>query len=176
MILNGKRHPGPELIKKLCLFFNLNPTESQYFKELVDYAKFVEKQSTTQKSEESHEQPPALPHFRDPRFGMQLLRSSAKAPRREWYLFAIRELTRLKQFTATPAWIRSQLDNEELTDHDIQTALDSLIQLGLIRQDRNRKWSYGPGHVATGDDEIDFDLRSFHNRMLSIAQKKNGNY
>lgn len=172
MIVNGKRHPGPELIKTLCRFFKLNSTQSKYFRELVDYAKFVDKRTPAQ--QEDHSAPPKqqLPHFRDPRFGMQLLRSSATAPRREWYLFAIRELSRLKDFTASPSWIRSQLDFEILTDEQIQNALDSLIQLGLIRQNRNGKWSYGPGHVATGDDEVDFDLRSFHNTMLAIAQKK----
>ncbi len=86
-----------------------------------------------------------------------------------WYFIAIRELVDLPGFQENPQWIQSRL-RIFVSLREIQEALKTLEQLGMLERDERGKLCYRT-FSATPFDAPDEGIRRFHEQMLNLAQK-----
>lgn len=83
-----------------------------------------------------------------------------------WYHYAILELTYVKDFKATPAWIADRLGISQL---DAEKALARLLKLGLLKKTK-AGLAKTKAFIATPTDQPSAALRSFHAQLLEKAK------
>lgn len=67
---------------------------------------------------------------------------------KDWYHYAIIELTKIKGFHSSPEWIAKALDLSVL---EARAAVERLIRLGLIKVDSKGKFTEGPSNYSIAD-------------------------
>lgn len=114
MILTRKRHAGKKLVERLITYFQLNHDQAEYFREIVKLQKAAkgDKKLTQIMIESSKDD--VNPEELDMVFN--------------WESYAVRELTKLKEFKEDPDWITKALNfnlNEEYLPKLIERMLSS---------------------------------------------------
>lgn len=84
----------------------------------------------------------------------------------DWYHFAILELLQTKECQSTTRWIARRLG---ITEIQAQEALERLIRLGLVKQERGRLLSTEV-HLQTTYEVPSESIRRFSRQILELAQ------
>ena len=163
MVLNGQRKPGPEITHKLISFFKFKGKEREYFYDLVRLEKVKD----------------------DPRLSVLLMEQMSKVhPNQEfrvldyktfsaishWHYYAIREMTRLSDFKENPDWISKKL-YFKITPRDVKVAVQTLLELELLKRGDNGKLEVSHGRLDTKNDVADEGIKRFHEQMISHAKE-----
>jgi uncharacterized protein (TIGR02147 family) len=86
-----------------------------------------------------------------------------------WYLPAIRELCATLGFREDPTWIASTL-MPPIRPEQAESALELLLELGLLERDAAGALRQREAVVSTGSDRVrSLHLRTFHRKMLELA-------
>ena len=115
MIVNGSRHPGPKLCKKLEQYFDFNEDESEFFKSLI----LLQKTKST------------------PHLTIHLKQNSSNnndTNHVELATFVIRETLNNVSTKAPVDYIRNSL-NIEMSDEDIQKRINFLLEKKLLEKE-----------------------------------------
>lgn len=167
MILNGQRNPGPAITQKLIRYFAFDPADRDYFLDLVQLAKL--------RTNGPGQQRMKVLLTRDLR-NLSPSGPSRKVDARtffaisQWYNYAIRQMTLLKGFNGDLEWIRSRL-HFPITAPEIDSAIDTLVGVGLLRRGPNGGLRRIRRFLKTDDDVASEGLKSFHEGMIRNALK-----
>jgi uncharacterized protein (TIGR02147 family) len=155
MIINGQRHPGPNVSDKLANYFKFNESERSYFLGLIHLGKSKNQTEVAFMLKERLQKmnPKKDVCFIDERmFG--LLSS--------WIPYAIREMTKLTDFESTPEWISEHL-RFKAGKPAIRKAIADLKALKLVTSDRQ-------GRLRSNDVELDSEP-DIENHAVQLYQK-----
>jgi len=162
MVLNGQRRPGPNMTQKFIGFFKLKGKEREYFYDLVRLEKVKD----------------------DPRLSVLLMEQMSKIhPNQEfkvldhktfsaishWHYYAIREMTGLLDFQENPNWIARNL-HFKITPREVKTAIQTLLELGLLERRKDGKLEVSCGRLDTQNDVASEGIKRFHEQMISHAK------
>ncbi len=85
----------------------------------------------------------------------------------DWYHYAILELITVEGFRADHKWIAKSL-NINVTE--VQSALERLVRLGLLEQDKNGKWeTHSANNTTINLDYSEAALKSLQQQILEKA-------
>ncbi len=169
-IVQGERNPGPKLVDKLIEYFNFSPLESDYFRKLVKLGKdsFAEGAELL------------TLHFSDTQDPMSTSNTSlanndmAREQRvfdtiAQWYILAIRELTRVTGSCIDPRWIAENLFFG-VTPRQAAYAVRVLCESGLMALDsQGAKKTEAP--LQSAKEHTAEALCRYHETMLDNAKK-----
>lgn len=156
-VLSGKKDLSPESATRIAIELQLSEDQINHFLDLVSL-----------QSANSHTKKLLLEriHRRQNRPSRKALNSETFQVISDWYYFSMLELIRTQGFRSEAGWIARRLG---LTISEVETAIQRLQTLGLIRIDQN--------HVMTSTGEIDpqsvseISSTAAHRHYEQIAQK-----
>ncbi len=163
MMLQGRRHPGHALARRLCDQLGLNQKEAFYFHDLVELQRYRVKDSvrSLQVAERLASQRPSGEFH-------QLNREVFAAISR-WYYYAIREMVKLPSFIEDAAWIARSLQFR-VTPSEVRDAIRTLIRIGLLARDSSGVLRSTGGRTETHSEIADEGIRRFHEQALENAR------
>ncbi len=86
----------------------------------------------------------------------------------DWYYSAILELVKLKSFKPDTKWISSRLGVEK---EFIETALERLVDFGLLKRDQNANLERTDNFLATPSGIPSREIREHHSQILNKADQ-----
>lgn len=161
-IIQGDRDPGERITGLLINYFDFKDKEARYFRDLISLSKLRN----------------------DPRLGVMLLERMNKehpdCARRlldgktfsvisNWYHLPLREMTRMQVFHEDSEWIAKQF-RFKITPREISRAIQTMIDLGLLKRTLKGRLEIAEGRVHTGDDVADEGIKRYHEQMLENAK------
>lgn len=162
-VIQGQRHAGADILRKLENYFQLRDQELEYFRALVGFSK----------SEKNPEQKLFWGYRINQlarRKKFRILDDSAVSALSSWYALAIRDLMSLKDFVADPAWISKRF-LFPLTPQQVTDAILALSRLKLIRRDElTGEWKPEREDPNTLDDVPSEALKKHHEAVLENAK------
>lgn len=157
-VLAGQRHIPVAKADAFIQLCKLNERDAEIFKVLVEFSR------AKRESE-------ARVHF-ERLLKLQGLDSKCLDPMQytfysRWHFTAIRALLGIKDWGNQLEEMGKTLD-PEITISQVQTALDTLLRLGLIK---NQNLGYAPTdqHITTGSQVTSVAIRDFQKEMISLA-------
>lgn len=164
MVLNGTRSPSQALTQKLLQYLKFDQKASDYFKALIQLEKYRQDpdiiELVIQKLKKLSPKGEQL-KILDPKI-FQLIS--------KWYYYSIRELTFLNDFRPDPKWISKKL-NFTLSEKQIKTAIEHLIELKLLRWNGDNKLVASESSVSSTEEIPSIAIRNFHKESLENAKK-----
>lgn len=161
-IIHGQREAGPQIINKLIGFYEFNPNERSYFKNLVKLAKLKNDPETAvlimEKMSNLH-----------PKKKFRLLNDREFLAISHWWFYAIREMVLLKDFEEDPDWIAKRL-RFKLTPREVKKAIEVLLEIHLLKRDPNGTLLPTEQWFESSDGVISEGLKRFHEGVLECAQ------
>lgn len=160
-ILNGQRHPGPQVTEKLCKHFKFNLRDRAYFQDLV----------TLYKNQNNPRLCVALLEKMGKQFpqsDLAIIDTRSFEFFSQWYVMPLREMVRLPWFKEDAEWIASQF-KFKVTVQEIKKALELLLTLGLIKREGS-KLQIAHGRVSSSFDQKNEGLKIYHETMLDHAK------
>jgi uncharacterized protein (TIGR02147 family) len=162
MVVNGQRNPGPHLVSDLIRHFKFNEKEKAFFENLVNLEKVNEDSGLKYLVLKELQRLSPLKNF-------ELLDERKFDVIANWYNFAIRQMTRLKDFKNNPTWIAKNL-RFSITEKQIKQAIQNLIDLNLVKENRG-KLSKTQTKIVTTNDIPSEALKRHHEQSLENAKK-----
>lgn len=159
-VMNGQSNLSYEGGRKLGLAMDLSGKELDYFTTLImfnqaktgdDREHYFEKLSSVCKASD-----------------VCRLRQDQYSYFAEWYVAALRSFLPLFNFENDYTSIGRFLD-PPVTAQQVRKAIDLLEQLGLLKIDKNGKYSVSSLSVSAGDEVKSVALSSFHRQSLELA-------
>lgn len=170
MILNGQRNPGPLITKRLIEYFNFTMEEQDYFLDLIEIAKTRQvgpSQDRIRSLLASDLKKLSLgKYLKQPRHLDQ--RTFLKIS--SWCCYVIRQMTLLRDFAEDPASIAARMIFPT-SSMEIQSAIDSLVKVGLLRRTKEGRLKRVSKFVKTDDDIANEGLKQFHEAMIGHGLK-----
>lgn len=170
MILNGQRNPGPSITKRLIEYFNFRSEEKDYFLDLVEIAKH-------QQAGPSQDRIRSLltNDLKKLSLGKQSKQSRHIDQRTflkisNWCCYVIRQMTLLRDFSEDPASIAARMIFPT-SPLEVETAIDSLLKVGLLRKTKDGRLRRVSKFVKTDDDIANEGLKRFHEAMIGHGLK-----
>ncbi|MBC75309.1 MAG: hypothetical protein CME64_04770 [Halobacteriovoraceae bacterium] len=162
-ILNGQRHPGSKLTRKLSDFFEFEHDECQYFEDLVRLQKHGNDPklciAILERMEKLH-----------PNAHMRIIDLSTFNLISHWYCLVIREMVRLESFKEDYEWISSKL-NFKVTPKEVKKTINLLLELDLLQRDDAGKLDVNQhGRVHAGNDIASEAIKRYHEQTLENAK------
>lgn len=160
MVTDGKHNISPDLAKKLAALFGLKEGERRFFLAMVEYsqAKSVEGQCE------------ALEEMRASRVFAQLHKLALD--QYEYYadrlLLVMRELVDLEGFEESHEWISARLPFK-VGKRDLKRAIDTLLNLQLLRRDDDDKLATCDRHIATENDFESLAVHEYYSQRFAEA-------
>ncbi len=160
MVVDGSRHLSEPLASKLADLLCLNARETDFFMELVRFAKA---RNDRQKRE-------ILARLRRKSRFLDVHRVELE---RLDYLnddltLTLREMAALKDFSEDPQWIASRYRGRA-GKKKIEQALERLLEMGLLARNETGKLEAVHAHQDVSGDIANVALRSFYKRMFQKA-------
>lgn len=78
-------------------------------------------------------------------------------------------MTRIKGFQEDPEWIAKQFQFK-VTSREITNAVKVLIEMGLLKRDKNNNLAIVDGRLDTSNDISSEAIRRYHEQMLEHAK------
>ncbi|MBF0105381.1 MAG: TIGR02147 family protein [Deltaproteobacteria bacterium] len=160
LVINGRRNLGHNSIKKLSLALKLKKKESDYFENMVC---FSQAKDAGEKSK-YYEKMVSFKGFQD----VHMVDDSQKLYLSKWYFPVIREMVNLEGFRLDPKYIvamtKPKISLEQATE-----ALDVLMTLGMIKQDKDSKWVLGSPQLKSKDNTPGFEIMNYHKKMIQLG-------
>ena len=160
MILNGQREAGPQLVDKFCNYFKFDARQATYFRNLVYLHKVNDNPELALKTIERIKIKHPKIRFLDDREFSYIS---------HWHYYAIRELIQRRDFKEDPIWISAQFDKKIATTA-ILTAIDTLIELKLIKRDPDGKLVQADGQINTQTKFASEAICRYHEQSLDLAK------
>jgi uncharacterized protein (TIGR02147 family) len=157
LVIDGKRNLSTESIEKVSLALQLSKEEGEYFRYLV-----LLNQATTHEEKQHYtELIMSLGAFRK----VQPLKAAQYRYYAHWYLIPVRELVGLSHFKEDPAWIARMLC-PPITATEAKTALETLLELQLLRRNQNGRLVQSDATINTEDEVTSSLITRFHQEMI----------
>lgn len=163
-IIKGQRDPGPRLTEQFITYFKFNESEAKYFRSMVQLEKLQEESSLRLEILDTL--------GRSPKIGgtKTVLDATDFAPISEWYSFAIRQMTRLRDFQPNARWIAKHL-RFGVNEEQVQIMLNSLLRFGFLKICNIRNTLTIGEPIQTPDDNPNSYIKKYHLQMLNNAAK-----
>jgi uncharacterized protein (TIGR02147 family) len=161
-ILNGQRHPGPEMLKKMVRYFGFDQRESRLFQDLI----------------QMHKSKPNSPRAKSliDRLGnerhqavIRTLNLSTFEVISKWHCLVLREMLKLRDFSMDPAWIAART-RFNLSPRMIEKAFDALEKAQLIKKNSRGNWTVTDTQFQTTDDIPNEAIKLYHESVLELAK------
>ncbi|MCA2960932.1 MAG: TIGR02147 family protein [Silvanigrellales bacterium] len=161
-VIQGNRHPGPQMVESLVRYFTFGEKDAEYFRDLVRLSKLKEDTRLSTLIIE--------------KMGKKFANGNKKYVDEKtfsvisnWYHLPIREMVRLKEFRPDPSWISRNL-TFKVGVREVTQALRSLTELGLVAMDNEGRMTLAEGRLNTGDDVANEAVKRHHEEMLENAR------
>lgn len=82
-----------------------------------------------------------------------------------WFSVPIREMVALPGFIEDPEWIAQQF-NFPIRSQDVKTAIQEMLQLGLLKRDESGRLLQAEAHVTTQDSIVSAALAKSHQEII----------
>lgn len=160
LIMDGKRNLSTQGIYKFAKALKLTKTEMGFFETLV---LFNQAKTTDEKNHHYARiaQSKSYNHYKP-------LEATQYRFFSNWYFVAMRELIQLSEFSEDPRWINKKL-GLNLPEHEIKTAIQTLIDLDLIHRDDRNQLKQRDGKISTPPDLANLAVHNFHKEMMKKA-------
>lgn len=161
LVIEGQRNISPDSIDRFAGAFKMNKGEAHFFGKLVG---FNQAGNNSERAE----------------FALKILQTKIYQklnPLREeqlhyyqrWYQIAIRELALCPGFSNDAEWIAKQF-TPELTVHEAQQAIDSLVKLGMLVKTSKNQLRPNTKNVTTHDEVLSSFVGFYHKQMMDKAK------
>ncbi len=160
LVIDGSRNLSLEMSKRFAKAVGLKDDPASYFVALV---RFNQAKNTTERNTSYAE----MTGFRRYRKARPLDVSHA-AYHSTWYIPAIRELAARDDFRDDPEWISRAL-LPKISVQDAKSALETLLELGLLVRKKDGKIEQGEELVSTGPETRGLHIRNYHRMMMDRA-------
>jgi uncharacterized protein (TIGR02147 family) len=162
LVIGGKRGLSNDSIERFAKALDLNSDEHEFFAALVAF----------NQAQSAEEQNRAFMKVAASRRFRQARRIDHAMYRylSYWYYPAIREMTARDDFREEPAWIASQL-LPTITTAEAASALQLLLELGLIIRDVSGRIIRGDPTLTTGHEVRNLAAGNYHRQMLERASE-----
>jgi uncharacterized protein (TIGR02147 family) len=151
MVLNGKRNPGPRLVRCIVASLELNGKEASHFERLVAIHKanlgdFF--RVTVERTENSTE--------------AEIMEKNVS----RWLMLVLRELATLPDFHESSQWLSSRL-GAAISDEDFELALRTLLAEGVLERSSSGKPILATPRVPTPWRSS--EVRRFHHEGMQAG-------
>lgn len=160
LVIDGERNLSSDMATRFAEACELAGPAREFFCELVEYCQA----RTTPERSRMYERLARHRAFREAR----KLESAQAEYHSHWYLPAIRELVRRRDFESDPRWIASQL-RPRISTAEARRALELLCELGLLQRDAEGKLVQATEIVTTGPGPLGHHIFRYHHMMLERA-------
>ncbi len=159
-ILRGKQGLSVEWARQIASRLGMTESETALFCAMVEAS---DSRSKTRRKEASSQ----LKKLQVKDSGFKVVPEDVFQLVSAWYHWAILELTRLKDFCPSPAWIASKLG---LSPEEAEGALARLERTGLIHRDKNG-FTLTNSSLSTTAEIPSEAIRTFNSQILLKAEK-----
>lgn len=162
LVIDGKRNLSGDSIPKFADAFKLKKRERRFFEVLVQF----NQASTPAEQHHYYEQLLEFPEY----CRATQLAQEQYAFMSQWYYPVVLELLLLPDFQEDPEWISQRL-KKEITPAQAQSAINSLLKLGLVRRNEDGVLEPAEQHLTTGDQARHAAAYTYHRQMMERAQR-----
>ncbi len=159
-VMRGPRKLSAALLPRVVEVLELSPPESSFFSALVEYNQ-AETPAQKAAAWESVRASRRFHHAR--KLGGDSVRYLSA-----WYIPAIRELARCKDFRADPVWIARRLV-PHITPAEAQRALDVLLDIGFLTRHTDGRTIATTESIVTPHEVPGADVIHYHADMIERA-------
>jgi len=161
-ILRGQREAGPEIQRRISHYFKFTDREARYFEDLVSLSR--SRRDPAQSYLLMKRMQALKPNFR-------LLNDEEFAAISHWWFYAIKQMTRLKDFKADPSWIAKKLCFK-ISLKDVSKALAIMLEIGILEKDCTSGRLRATHKALNTSDEIASEgIKRFHEGMIENAKQ-----
>jgi uncharacterized protein (TIGR02147 family) len=157
-ILNGKQGLSEKWARKISTQLQLNPTETESF-----CAKVL---ATDGRAKETREKAALKLQADKKQQEYQQLDFDTFKIISDWYHYAIIELTQVKRFQSSPAWIAKRLG---ISEYEAKLAVERLLKLELLKSNKGRLTGTGKSLTTTNGIPSEA-IRNFNKQILTKAK------
>jgi len=162
MVIDGERNLAPETIARFAKVIKLRSGEARFFEQLVMF-------NQAKTNDEKNHYYSKIAQNRRFKKAHHLTRDRFEYLGK-WYYAAVREMVTLPDFREDPAWIARKL-KPSITKSEAQSALDTLIRLGLVERGGDGKLVTKENGVRTEDEVISLAAANYHREMIKRAHE-----
>ncbi|MGD9159987.1 MAG: TIGR02147 family protein [Desulfobacteraceae bacterium] len=166
LVIDGQRNLTNESIGKIAKGFGLKKQERDFFESLV----FMNQALTNDDKNHYYKKMMASNGF----LKSHKIDQSKYKYFSKWYYPAIREIAVFGNRDSTPEQIAGLL-NPNITTREVERALDILLELGLLRKDKNGKWEQVDKVITTGltaESELkSLIIANYHKEMIKLSME-----
>ncbi len=161
MIMDGKRKLTDHNTEKLCDILEIHDKERAYFTTLSSFNQEVD-------PNHKHELLDKLEAMR-PRVAFSKLENHQHKFLSKDYYACVREMILLKDFNEDPKWIAAHCV-PRITPTDARDAIDTLLEIGLIKRDETGKLVQSEAVIDTGMETKGIEAFNYHESILNKAR------
>ena len=161
LVIAGQRNLTAEMAGRFAEACGLSNDAADYFKHLVEF----NQARTQEKRNAAYERLTGFQRYRK----AQRIEVAQAAYHSTWYLPAIRELVVSPAFREDPEWIAATLW-PPIKPQDAKSAIDTLLDLGLLHRDPHGRLRQASAVVSTGGQTHGMHIRNYHAQMLARAE------
>ncbi len=159
LVMDGGRNLSRKSLAGFIRGLDLSGPKAEYFESLVLY-----NQATTEAERHYYYQKLVKSRVR---LGLKPLDEAQLRLFSTWYPMVIREMTALKTFRKTPAWISRAMRNR-VSEREAESAFDLLQDLGLLRKTL-RGFQPTDANITTRDEVASASVKNYHRQMIHLS-------
>ena len=160
LVMDGDRNITDSMAQRFATALGLSHEAASYFCELV---RFCQAKTLAERAEH-HQKLTGFQRYRE----IRPLDAAHAAYHATWYLPAVRELAARRDFREDPGWIARTLW-PSISFDEAQTALRTLLELGLLVRDAKGGIHQGEPLLSTGAEVMSLNVARYHQTMLARA-------
>lgn len=162
MVLTGERFPSKDMVNRLAGDFKFSSRERKYFELSIELEKARQKGKETDSIlEKIKKLTPEKTHFS---IGLTEFKVIS-----EWYVVAVKQLIDTENFIEDLDWISKRL-RKKVSPSQIRSAINNLLELGIIERDSSGKLKVMKAGLITSNDIPSSAIKKHHYGMLQRAQ------
>lgn len=162
LVIDGKRNLSEESIHKFAEVFKLGRKEKRFFELMVHY----NQTGDSHRRQQYYQQLLEFPEYRN----THQLEKEQYEYLSHWYYPAILELAHLSAFQENPQWIEEALQ-KKISIKEIQSAIESLLRIGLLVRNENGKLKPAHQALTTGEEARSLAAFAYHEQLLDLAKE-----
>lgn len=160
LVVQGKRNLSDDGIVKIYTGLKLKKREREYFRNLVHF-----NQAKTDSEKKYYFSQIRMSYERSDSLRLKEWQYEYYS---KWFIPVIHEMVLLEGFSEDVDWIAEKL-NWKVHIRDIKRALKVLIELKLIRRDKDGRLAQAHPHISSGDDIASLNINKFQTEMITKA-------
>jgi len=160
LVIDGQRNLSHDSIERFADALGLNRFERRFFGDLVDF----NQANNDADRNVAYDRLAASRRYRRAR----RLDHAYFSYLSTWYYPAIREMTARPDFVEDNQWIAAQL-LPSISPQQAGSALELLLELGLVQRDKDGKLTRGEPSITTGHEVNTLAIANYHREMLNRA-------